>query len=125
MSKLTSPAVLEILNDYRWRLVESFEFWLTDSPEDVINVPAGYVTDLASGQCSRHTVVTRKLPSFMTGCMRTAADEKDGDRIFLDGMGVLGVPRWRRLTGTAHGVNVQSKGRQPQMWLSFQSLVRS
>lgn len=30
-----------------------------------------------------------------------------------------------KMTGIAHGVNVQSKGRQPQMWLSFPSLVRS
>ncbi|MFV2733470.1 DUF1353 domain-containing protein, partial [Escherichia coli] len=48
MSKFTTPAVLEMLDDYRWRLVEPFEFWLTDNPVDVIAVPAGYVTDLAS-----------------------------------------------------------------------------
>ncbi|EFA4856523.1 DUF1353 domain-containing protein, partial [Escherichia coli] len=37
-----------MLDDYRWRLVEPFEFWLTDNPDDVIYVPEGYVTDLAS-----------------------------------------------------------------------------
>ncbi|HEA6390177.1 DUF1353 domain-containing protein, partial [Escherichia coli] len=48
MSKFTTPAILEMLDDYRWRLVEPFEFWLTDNPDDVIYVPEGYVTDLAS-----------------------------------------------------------------------------
>ncbi|MGT3245452.1 DUF1353 domain-containing protein, partial [Yersinia enterocolitica] len=48
MSEFTTPAVLEMLDDYRWRLVEPFEFWLTNNPDDVIKVPTGYVTDLAS-----------------------------------------------------------------------------
>ncbi|MGT3194642.1 DUF1353 domain-containing protein, partial [Yersinia enterocolitica] len=30
MSEFTTPAVLEMLDDYRWRLVEPFEFWLTN-----------------------------------------------------------------------------------------------
>ncbi|HAM4842483.1 TPA: phage tail protein, partial [Escherichia coli] len=32
MSKFTTPAVLEMLGDYRWRLVEPFEFWQTERP---------------------------------------------------------------------------------------------
>ena len=72
MSKFTTPAILEMLDDYRWRLVEPFEFWLTDNPDDVIYVPEGYVTDLASVPrllCSRRMVVMRKPRLFMTGCM--------------------------------------------------------
>lgn len=97
MSKFTTPAVLEMLNDYRWRLVEPFEFWLTDSPEDVIHVPAGYVTDppvyrAFSGQCSRHMVVTPKLPSFMTGCMRTGSGRKGR---------LTGFSGWNGRTGCA------------------------
>ncbi|HAE6901687.1 TPA_asm: hypothetical protein G4L32_000788 [Salmonella enterica subsp. diarizonae serovar 50:z:z52] len=45
-----------------WRVHESFAFYLSDDNSDVIEVPAGFVTDL----------------------------------ILLDGMTVLGVPKWKR-----------------------------
>ncbi|MBM2915564.1 DUF1353 domain-containing protein, partial [Escherichia coli] len=102
MSKFTTPAVLEMLDDYRWRLVEPFEFWLTDEPEDVISVPAGYVTDLASvprllwsvfpphGRYAKAAIIHDWL---YDNALRT---KKEADRIFLDAMKVLKVPAWRR-----------------------------
>lgn len=45
---MTTPAALEIPDDYRWRLVEPFEFRPTDSPDDVIHDLARNVTDQAS-----------------------------------------------------------------------------
>jgi hypothetical protein len=48
VSKFTTPAILEMLDDYRWRLVEPFEFWLTDNLHDVSSVPSGYMIDLAT-----------------------------------------------------------------------------
>ncbi|EPM3305130.1 DUF1353 domain-containing protein [Escherichia coli] len=103
MSKFTTPAILEMLDDYRWRLVEPFEFWLTDNPDDVIYVPEGYVTDLASvprllwvlfpphGRYAKAAIIHDWL---YDNALRTKAE---ADRIFLDAMTVLGVPRWRRL----------------------------
>lgn len=103
MSRFTTPAVLEMLDDYRWRLVEPFEFWLTDNPEDVIRIQAGYITDLASvprilwalfpphGRYAKAAIIHDWL---YDNALRT---KKDADRIFLDGMRVLGVPRWRRM----------------------------
>ncbi len=102
MSRFTTPAVLEMLDDYRWRLMEPFEFWLTDAPDDVIRVPTGYVTDLTSvprlfwsifpphGRYAKAAIVHDWL---YDNALRTKAE---ADRIFLDGMTVLGVPRWRR-----------------------------
>ncbi|MEB0968034.1 DUF1353 domain-containing protein [Citrobacter braakii] len=102
MSKFTTPAVLEMLDDYRWRLVEPFEFWLTDSPDDVIHVPAGYVTDLASvprllwsvfpphGRYAKAAIIHDWL---YDNALRTKAE---ADLIFLDAMKVLKVPCWRR-----------------------------
>ncbi|HAP0136057.1 TPA: DUF1353 domain-containing protein [Escherichia coli] len=102
MSKFTTPAILEMLDDYRWRLAEPFEFWLTDDPADVIEVPAGYVTDLASvprilwvvfpphGRYAKAAIVHDWL---YDNALRTKAE---ADRIFLDAMTVLGVPCWRR-----------------------------
>lgn len=102
MSKFTTPAVLEMLDDYRWRLVEPFEFWLTETPDDVIKVPVGYVTDLASvprifwalfpphGRYAKAAIVHDYL---YDNALRT---KKEADQIFLDGMRVLGVPWCRR-----------------------------
>lgn len=48
MSKFTTPAILEMLEHYKWWVYEPFEFYLSDDNSDVIEVPAGFVTDLAS-----------------------------------------------------------------------------
>ncbi|EKN4849223.1 DUF1353 domain-containing protein [Yersinia enterocolitica] len=102
MSEFTTPAVLEMLDDYRWRLVEPFEFWLTNNPDDVIKVPTGYVTDLASvprvfwtlfpphGRYSKAAIIHDYLYD------NTLRTKKEADKIFLDGMQVLGVPWCRR-----------------------------
>ncbi|WP_139385602.1 DUF1353 domain-containing protein, partial [Salmonella enterica] len=37
-----------MLEHYRWRVYEPFEFYLSDDNSDVIEVPAGFVTDFAS-----------------------------------------------------------------------------
>ena len=49
MSAFTTPAILEMLDRYRWRLVEPFIYY-TDVPpyRTAIAVPAGTITDLAS-----------------------------------------------------------------------------
>ncbi|EOD5071623.1 TPA: DUF1353 domain-containing protein [Salmonella enterica subsp. enterica serovar Enteritidis] len=48
MSRFTTPAILEMLDHYLWRVHEPFEFYLSDDNSDVISVPAGFVTDLAT-----------------------------------------------------------------------------
>ena len=102
MSRFTTPAILEMLDDYRWRLVEPFEFWITDEPGDIISVPAGYITDLASvprvlwvlfpphGRYAKAAIIHDWL---YDNALRT---KREADLIFLDGMCVLGVPQWRR-----------------------------
>ncbi len=51
MSCFTTPAILEMPGHYLWRVHESFEFYLSDDNSDVISVPAGFVTDLATVPC--------------------------------------------------------------------------
>ncbi|EHQ1843915.1 DUF1353 domain-containing protein [Salmonella enterica subsp. enterica serovar Saintpaul] len=48
MSKFTTPAILEMLDRYLWRVHEPFEFYMSDDNSNVISVPAGFVTDLAT-----------------------------------------------------------------------------
>ncbi|ELY9760991.1 DUF1353 domain-containing protein [Salmonella enterica] len=100
MSKFTTPAILEMLEHYRWRVYEPFEFYLSDDNSDVIEVPAGFVTDLATiprifwafmppdGKYAKAAIIHDYL---YDNALRT---KQEADRIF--GMKVLGVPRWKR-----------------------------
>ncbi|EJQ4279471.1 DUF1353 domain-containing protein [Salmonella enterica] len=102
MSKFTTPAILEMLERYMWRVYEPFEFYLSDDNSDVIEVPAGFVTDLASvprifwtilppdGKYAKAAIIHDWM---YDNALRT---KKEADLIFLDGMTVLGVPKWKR-----------------------------
>lgn len=48
MSCFTSPAIMEMLGHYKWRVYEPFRFYLSEDKNDVIEVPVGFVTDLAT-----------------------------------------------------------------------------
>ncbi|EMK0255628.1 DUF1353 domain-containing protein [Salmonella enterica] len=103
MSGFTSPAVLVMLGGYRWRVYEPFSFYLTDDNSDVIEVPAGFVTDLATiprifwvllppdGRYAKAAIIHDYL---YDNALRT---KKEADLIFLDAMTVLGVPKWKRV----------------------------
>ncbi|EAW6539825.1 TPA: DUF1353 domain-containing protein [Salmonella enterica subsp. enterica serovar Stanley] len=103
MSKFTTPAILEMLGHYEWRVHEPFAFYLSNDNSDVIEVPAGFITDLATvprifwimlppdGKYAKAAIIHDYL---YDNALRT---KKEADRIFLDGMTVLGVPRWKRM----------------------------
>ncbi|EEM9454573.1 DUF1353 domain-containing protein [Salmonella enterica] len=103
MSKFTTPAILEMLGHYEWRVHEPFAFYLSNDNSDVIEVPAGFVTDLATiprvfwslmppdGKYAKAAIIHDYL---YDNALRT---KREADRIFLDGMTVLGVPRWKRM----------------------------
>ncbi|ECG5862942.1 DUF1353 domain-containing protein [Salmonella enterica] len=103
MSRFTTPAILEMLGHYNWRVYEPFAFYLSDDSSDVIEVPAGFITDLASvprifwtllppdGKYAKAAIIHDYL---YDNALRT---KKEADLIFLDGMTVLGVPRWKRM----------------------------
>ena len=121
MSQFTTPAVLEMLDHYRWRLVNSFDYYTLEPCSGMrwewfkidgvgtvkriwIDVPAGYVTDLASvpralltifpphGRYAKAAIIHDYLYANALGSKRWA------DRVFLEAMGVLGVPKWRKWT---------------------------
>ncbi|ELH3242194.1 DUF1353 domain-containing protein [Salmonella enterica] len=103
MSKFTTPAILEMLDHHLWRVYEPFEFYLNDDNSDVISVPAGFVTDLASvprifwallppdGKYAKAAIIHDYM---YDNALRT---KKEADLIFLDGMAVLGVSKWKRI----------------------------
>ncbi|EKO1021331.1 DUF1353 domain-containing protein [Salmonella enterica subsp. enterica] len=102
MSRFTTPAILEMLGHYNWRVHEPFAFYLSDDSSDVIEVPVGFVTDLATvprifwallppdGKYAKAAIIHDYL---YDNALRT---KKEADKIFLDGMTVLGVPKWKR-----------------------------
>lgn len=104
MSAFTTPADLRMLDNYQWQLLESFEYHVGNFPSvDVIRVPAGTITDLASvprvlwalfpphGRWAKAAIIHDYLYSNAIGSKVYA------DRTFLEAMQVLGVPKWRRL----------------------------
>lgn len=87
-----------MLGHYNWRVYEPFAFYLSD----IISVPAGFITDLATvprifwillppdGKYAKAAIIHDYM---YDNALRT---KKEADLIFLDGMTVLGVPRWKR-----------------------------
>ena len=104
MSAFTTPAELRMLDNYQWELLTEFDYHEGCYPSAaVITVPAGTVTDLASvprvlwtifpphGRYAKAAIVHDYLYEQGIGTKDWA------DRIFLEAMEVLGVPRWRRV----------------------------
>ena len=103
MSQFTTPADLRLLDNYRWQLLTGFEFHVGGFPSaEIITVPAGTITDLASvprwlwavfpphGRYAKAAIVHDYLYGLGLGTKAAA------DLIFLEAMEVLEVPRWRR-----------------------------
>ncbi|HFW3711885.1 TPA: DUF1353 domain-containing protein [Salmonella enterica subsp. enterica serovar 6,7:y:-] len=115
MSRFTTPAILERLGLYNWRVYEPFELYLSEDISDIISVPAGFVTDLATvprifwtlmppdGKYAKAAIIHDWM---YDNALRT---KKEADKIFLDGMTVLGVPRWKR-TIMYYAVRLFGKG---------------
>lgn len=100
MSTFTTPADLRMLGNYRWQLLAPFEYHVGAFPSPrVITVPVGTVTDLASvprllwsifpphGKWAKAAIIHDYLYS------KRLVPRKEADRIFLEAMEVLGVPR--------------------------------
>lgn len=104
MSRFTTPADLRMLGNYRWQLLAEFDFHVGGYPSrEVVKVPAGTITDLASvprplwvifpphGEYAKAAIVHDYLYDQAIGSKHWA------DEVFLEAMIVLGVARWRRV----------------------------
>ncbi len=117
MSSFTAPLVIayhpEAGGRSKWRVHQAFQYDLGEEGSGIsVEVPEGFMTDGASvprplwwllppwGRYGQATVVHDKL------CTDGLVVHKDGptsklsrkevDRVFLEAMGVLGVPKWMR-----------------------------
>lgn len=104
MSSFTTPADLRIISPTQMMLLSPFAYHVGAYPsQDIITVPAGTVTDLATtprwlwsvlppfGHYAKAAIVHDYLYQQAVGSKRYA------DGVFLEAMTVLGVPRWRRV----------------------------
>ena len=97
VSSFTSPLLLEYLDGRRWRLLAGFSYATDIGGEKVIHVPEGFETDFASiprglwnlfpptGSYGKAAVIHDFLYRMWGG------SREEADRIFLEGMEVLGV----------------------------------
>lgn len=103
MSSFTTPIRVEYIDGDRWRLLETFAYHVgSEDSQDVIVVPAGFVTDFASiprifwalypptGPWAAAAVIHDYLYA------EAKRPREECDQIFFEGMAVLGVPFVRR-----------------------------
>jgi hypothetical protein len=99
MSSFTTPLVVTPMDNGReWKLMQSFEYYRTDNEDDIIVVPAGFVTDFASvprifwnifppwGKYGKAAVLHDWLYSIEYKNNRKLCDD-----IFYEAMKILGV----------------------------------
>jgi len=103
MNRFTERVKLSPLRDgKRWEVLENFGYYIGNNDQEMIIVPRGFITDLASVPRVFHSFIppwgkygqaailhdylyeTKKYP------------KKIADKIFYDAMGVLRVPKWKR-----------------------------
>lgn len=103
MSSFTQPLILKKIGDRLWELFTPFEYHVGSFPsKDVIVVPVGFKTDLASTPRATWIVMPpdgRYAASAVVhdwGYHTQTRSRLEVDRIFLEGMTVLGVPWWKR-----------------------------
>ncbi len=106
MSSFTSQAELEILDDFKFKLLRSFEFHVGEYPsEDIITVPVGFITDLASvpkilwsilpphGKWAKAAIIH----DYLYSVHNNFKTRTQSDKVFLEGMKVLEVPYIKRI----------------------------
>lgn len=106
------PYAKEILGKEHWVVTKGFEFYVGQKQEDhFVYIPNGYLTDGATvpsflkrlvptwGTYGAATIVHDYLCEHLEVVVkgqRVKITRAESDRIFLEAMEVLGVPKWRR-----------------------------
>jgi len=103
MSQFTNPLEVEVIDDYKFKVITSFIYYVgVKGSENYIVVKKGFKTDFASvprvfwnifpphGKYAKAAVLHDYL-------YENAIHSKQyADDIFYEAMGILGVPQWKR-----------------------------
>jgi hypothetical protein len=104
MSLFTKPLIVTPFSDGKtWRLTQDFGFAIgSEDSEKTVDVPAGFATDFASVPCILW-IVLPKWGKYGNAAVihdylyyEQSTSRLTADNIFLEGMMVLDVPRWKR-----------------------------
>lgn len=105
MSQFTTKLVVNQVDINLWELIQGFEYHIGAYPsEKIISAPTGFVTDFASVPKIFWSILPPngkygKAAVIHDYCYATACYGKiKSDLIFLEGMKVLKVKRWKRNT---------------------------
>jgi hypothetical protein len=105
MSTFTEPLEVEYIDGRTWKLIAAFDYvldWKNEASQ-IINVPAGFVTDFASipralwdilpptGKYGKAAVIHDYLYVNGGNLPPDQFSKTDADRIFYEAMGILGV----------------------------------
>jgi hypothetical protein len=104
MSSFTTPAQVELLPSFKFKLLAEFVYHegALSSDINIITVPAGFVTDLASiprifwnimppdGEYAKASIIHDYMYS------KHLFHRKHCDEILYEAMGVLGVQTWKK-----------------------------
>lgn len=103
MSQFTTELRVKQLDERWYELLEGFEYHVGEYPsEEIITVPAGFITDFASVPKIFHGIIKPtgkhgKAAVIHDYCYATAIYGKvKSDLIFLEAMKVLNVSVWKR-----------------------------
>jgi len=100
MDGFHDPLIVEMMSGRKWKVVKEFTFHAAN--DDIISVPAGFITDLASiprvlwnilppnGKYGKASVVHDYL------YVEAIGNKKYADNIFLEAMELLGVGYFKR-----------------------------
>ncbi len=102
MSQFTSNFKGELIGKNRWRNLEQFEYHVNEYPsEEIITVPEGFETDFASVPRIFWVFISpidthAKAAVIHDYCYYYGMyNRKRSDDIFLEGLKVLDVPKWK------------------------------
>lgn len=103
MSQFTTPFKGELIGKNKWKTIESFEYHIGTYPSnEVIKVPAGFVTDFASVPRIFWSIISPvdnhgKAAVIHDYCYQYGIySRKKSDLIFKEGMKVLGTSKLKR-----------------------------
>ena len=104
MSQFTTPLRAVKISKKYWILIEPFEYHIGSYPSiEIIRVPIGFITDFASIPRIFWPILPPDGPYGKAAvihdyCYRTACyDRRTSDLIFLEGMDVLKVEKWKKV----------------------------
>ncbi len=103
MSCFTTPAIMEMLGHYRWRVYEPFRFYLSEDKNDYsrncqsVLLPISHCSAYFLKCCYlRMENMPKRKAVIHDYLYHYSLRDRKVDLIFLDGWQYSGVPKWKR-----------------------------